>query len=523
MPTRLWYRSLYWRIALGFVAMMATILVVQGVVFLWMTGQMDELSPNRLPSQFAATMAADLSAALTEHPDLDTETYIRTNYGRALRGFAVVFVDQRAIVSERIPPPPPLVSQLRRRLGEGGGRGDFRRGPDGLGGPPPGGPPPGGPPPGGPPPGGPRGDRGRGGRGGPPGPPPIESALVVVNGVTAGIVGVPSGPPPWGVLLRDVGPLLAAVALGLLVAGTAVAALFVFRPAHRRLRRLQDAAVALGAGATGVRAPETGGDEVTSLARTFNDMAERLEERTRAAEAADRTRRQLLADVSHELSTPLSAIRGYVETLEMAPASLDPAETQRYLRIVIEETGRLEHIIGDLLDLARLEGGGGALNVEDVPVTTLFGRVRDRHAPMLDEKQVRLETTGAESVPVIRGDVNRLEQALQNLVANAIRHTPAGGRVTLHVERDDREARLIVEDTGAGIPPEHLPYVFDRFYKVDASRTGTAVPSGSGLGLSIVQAIVDRHGGNVTAGKAASGGARVVISLPWSESPAVLV
>ena len=124
------------------------------------------------------------------------------------------------------------------------------------------------------------------------------------------------------------------------------------------------------------------------------------------------------------------------------------------------------------------------------------------------------------------GDANRLEQAVQNLVANAIRHTPEGGRVTVRITleppaspklEERRRVQLIVEDTGPGIPPEHLPHIFDRFYKVDASRAGTTVPSGSGLGLSIVQAIVDRHGGTVIAENRPEGGARFVVRL--SESP----
>lgn len=524
MSAPAWYRSLYWRFGLGFVLLLAALLIVQGTVFLWMTGQMDELSPTRTSAQFATAIATDLSRELTERPDVDLSAYVKGQYGQALRGFAVVMNDGRVVTSERMPIPPNLVPQVRRRLsggefgrgGGGPGRGDRGYGPgDPL---PDGGAPdrfdPGRrPPPGGPPFGGGRGDRGprdgRGGPGGPGGPPP-EVSLIAVNAVTVGAVGVPSGSPPWSLLLRDVGPTLVASALGLLVAGTAIAALLVFRPTHRRLRNLQDAAEAIGSGAAGVRAADTGGDEVASLARAFNDMAAKLEERTRAVEVADRTRRQLLADVSHELSTPLAAIRGYVETLDIADASLDPAAKQRYLGIVQEEAARLEHIIGDLLDLARLEGGGTAFTMQTVSVPALFGRVRDRHAPVLEEREITLDTLGDAAVPEIQGDPNRLEQAVQNLVANAIRHTPERGRVTLRIEPGPR---LIVEDTGPGIPPEHLPHIFDRFYKVDASRAGTTVPSGSGLGLSIVQAIVERHGGTVTAENRPEGGARFVVTF----------
>ncbi|MEO8071176.1 MAG: HAMP domain-containing sensor histidine kinase, partial [Acidobacteriota bacterium] len=339
-------------------------------------------------------------------------------------------------------------------------------------------------------------------------------AQIVVNDIITGLVAVPREPPPLSVALRDLGPTLATVALGLLAAGTAIAALVIARPTRRRLRELQDAARAIAAGATGVRAPDTGGDEVTSLARAFNDMAGELEQRTLALEKADRTRRQLLADVSHELTTPLAAIRGYVETLGMADVPLDTATRARYLQIVNDETVRLEHIVGDLLDLARLEGGGGTFRAEPVSIAQLLQRVRHRHEPMVRDKDVALETLQDPAVEIITGDQNRLEQALQNLVANAIRHAPRGGRVTVRATPAADGVMFAVEDSGAGIPVEHLARIFDRFYKVDESRTGTAVPSGSGLGLSIVRAIVSRHGGTITASNAAHGGARFEIWLP---------
>ena len=156
-------------------------------------------------------------------------------------------------------------------------------------------------------------------------------------------------------------------------------------------------------------------------------MARNLEERTDALAEADRTRRQLLADVSHELNTPLAAIRGYVETLQMIDLKLDEPTRTRYLHIVMEETERLEAIVGDLLELARLEGGGGMLKEETVPVAMLFARLRDRHLRVLQERNIRFETVEAREAADLDGDATRLEQALQNLVANAIRHTPDGG------------------------------------------------------------------------------------------------
>ena len=168
-------------------------------------------------------------------------------------------------------------------------------------------------------------------------------------------------------------------------------AILVFRPVHRRLRGLEQAAAAVGAGETAVRAPENGGDEVASLARRFNRMAADLDARVQELHDADRSRRQLLADVSHELMTPLTAMRGYLETLALPAAVKDEATRARYLGIVTEETLRLEAIIGDLLDLARLEGGGGSFEREAVPLARLFERAFARHQGALDERGVTLE------------------------------------------------------------------------------------------------------------------------------------
>ena len=347
------------------------------------------------------------------------------------------------------------------------------------------------------------GFRERGGR------PPLFGRIVA-GGQVIGLVATPFDGPPWLAALREHGPMLALVGIVLLFAGTAAMAFFIFRPAQRRLQNLQRTAAAIGSGETSARAADQGGDEVAALAQAFNQMAADLDARVRELRESDRARRQLLADVSHELMTPLTAMRGYLETLGMPEAVRDQADRDRYLQIVMDETLRLESIIGDLLELARLEGGGTALQLEDVPVEELFARAADRHGAALRDKDITLDTHIAPGAETVHGDGRRLEQALQNLVANAVRHTPRGGRISLSADpagRADGRARvrLTVRDTGPGIAPEHLPLIFDRFYKADASREHQA--AGSGLGLSIVKAIVERHGGTITASSVSGGDA----------------
>jgi signal transduction histidine kinase len=493
------FRSLYWRIAIGFIAMLALLLLSQAALFLWLTGRFAESVSSTTPQELADMVARDLSEALSDQPALDLDAFVRERFTDVRRPFAVMMHDGRR-ASNRPGALPP-------GFGERGGR---------RGGPPPRFPPSAGEPP--PRPGGdpPRpfpGDRPerRRGRGGPGGPPHL--APIVVGGAQVGHVAVPSGPPPTEVLIRELGPTLTWSGLALLAVGSAIVALVIFRPARRRLRSLEDAARALGEGRTDVRADDRGGDEVSALAHTFNQMADELEARATALAASDRARRQLLADVSHELMTPLTAIRGYTETLAMPGLSVDEATRARYLDIVDQETYKLEAIIGDLLDLARLEGGGSALTIEAVPVSELFARVEDRHAPALQSRGIRLEVSAPADLEV-EGDLQRLEQAIQNVAANALRHTPDGGRIELRAEPCDDRVRITVRDTGPGIPPEHLPHIFDRFYKADASRCANGRTTGSGLGLSIVRAIVEHHGGTIGASNAPDGGAVFAIVLP---------
>ncbi len=173
-----------------------------------------------------------------------------------------------------------------------------------------------------------------------------------------------------------------------MIAGTALAALVIFRPAHAQLRALEDAARKLGEGDLTARAPAIGGDEVAAVAHAFNHMAGELSSRQAELVEADRIRRQLLADVSHELMTPLTAIRGYAETLSLAPFAPASPEGQRAVRIIHEEGERIERLVGDLLDLARFEAGGISLARDTVAVADLFSRVVERHSHAADEKGV---------------------------------------------------------------------------------------------------------------------------------------
>ncbi len=465
MPERVWYRSLYWRIGLGIILLLLVVLATQAVFFLWLVSRTPGALPPRALQQSARALALELESTLAQDPDLDLDRFVRDRVNALSRPIVLVWHDGRVIAAGIDQPPAWLVEAARARLDrQTEGRGAER----------------------------PNESRAPGAR-------PARAlglALVRVERTPIGVLAVLPG-PPLRTVLRELGPVLLAVATVLTLGGTALAVLLIFGPAHRRLRGLESAARRLGAGEGGARAPDAGGDEISAVARSFNAMAAEIVRRAEALQAADRARRQLLADVSHELMTPLTAMRGYLETLRLPGLALDPAARDRYTAIVLEETLRLERLIGDLLDLARLEAGGTSLTLTTVPVADLFERVRNRHERELLAKQITLDERISAAARTVHADPDRLEQALQNLAANALRHTPPGGRVTLGADRlEDGRMALSVADTGPGVPPEHLPHVFDRFYKADPSRAGAG---GSGLGLSIAKAIAERHGGAVRA------------------------
>lgn len=498
MSSPTWHRSLYWRIGLGLFAFLALMLAAQGALFLWMTGRVAGSMPATSPQRLADLVASDISTALAEDPALDLPQYVREHYGNVFQAFVVVMRDGRTVSNHDDLPqalqdalraeaqrrPPPRRRFPARGLGRGRG---FREGM-----------PPGQFPPQDPRvPGGPREPDARGAGEGP------ERAVgsrgnfspIVVGNVLVGRVAVLPGRPPFSRILRELGPAMGVVGGGVLAVGGTLIAFVVFGPVRRRLRQVQDATERLGLGDQRARAPEHGGDEVAAVARSFNRMAEELGARAEALQASDRARRQLLADVSHELNTPLTSMRGYLETIAIPDVAIDAGTRERYLGIVMEETHRLERIVGDLLDLARLEGAGTGMQRAVVEVPALFERVATRHERDLQAHGVELVRTVGPGAETVEGDPDRLEQAVQNLVANALHHTPQGGTITVSAERVGTTLRLSVGNTGPGIAPEHLPLIFDRFYKADVSRTS----GGSGLGLSIVKAIVERHGGTVTA------------------------
>ncbi len=224
---------------------------------------------------------------------------------------------------------------------------------------------------------------------------------------------------------------------------------------------------------------------------------------------AEAVRRDFVANVSHELRTPLASLRAMAETLRDGGLQ-DRALAERFVDQILQEVDRMSRLVADLLDLSSLEAGVVRLRQEELEAGELVEAVAQRFRELASRKGVRLVVRRQEAR--VRGDPDRLEQAVGNLVANAVQYTPAGGRVEVGVEVHGDEVQVVVQDTGPGIPPEHLPRVFERFYRVDPSRS--RAEGGTGLGLAIVKHVALAHGGRVEAGNRPGGGARFVLALP---------
>ena len=284
------------------------------------------------------------------------------------------------------------------------------------------------------------------------------------------------------------------------VGTAALALLLAFALSGRILRpvgELTAAAHRMRQGDLDVRVTPRGDDEIARLGRAFNEMAERLGQN-------ERTKRQMVSDVAHELRSPVTNLRCGLEAIQDGLAAPDRDRIDG----LHSETLLLQRLIADLQDLALADAGGLALERQTVDVAEIV-----RRALGPDPGGARVEVAIDPAAARVTADAGRLEQMLRNLISNARRHTPVEGRIDIRATRDDGHVRIAVADTGCGIPPEHLPHVFERFYRADPSRDRAT--GGAGLGLAIVRRLAEAHGGTVTAASdGANRGATVTISIP---------
>jgi len=328
---------------------------------------------------------------------------------------------------------------------------------------------------------------------------PTPAGVRLANGVAAIVVMLPqsAGPDVYAELRQR---LLVAGLIG--CAAALVAGIVLWRSLYRPLDRVTAAIRAVARGDFRQRVPVQGPSEVRALAADVNAMAD-------SVEASQRTLRDFLANVSHELKTPLTSIRGFSQA--MLDGTIEtPEERERAARVIDAESRRLLQLVGELLDLSRIESGQQAMARTEVRVGELLEHAREVFGLRAEAAGVALDVDG-DAPQVVSADFDRIEQVLGNLIENALRHTPRGGRITIGAhDAGGGMVEVTVADTGEGIAPRDLPHVFERFYRSPNESSGT----GAGLGLSIAREIVRAHGGEMRVESQLGRGATFAFTLP---------
>ena len=300
----------------------------------------------------------------------------------------------------------------------------------------------------------------------------------------------------------------------LLVFATGIAAavsFFLSTALTDRIFALNRAADQIAAGDLKARVTVTGRDELAQLAQTFNTMAEQIEAAQARQRELDTLRRDLVAWVSHDLRTPLTSIRALLEALADGVVD-DPATVQRYYRVAQQDIRALSQLIDDLFEVSQMDAGGLKLDLAQNSIGDLISDTIESFSEAARQQHVTLSGAVASRTDPVRMDAPRIGRVLANLTANALRHTPAGGRIDLAARRVDNRVIVEVSDTGEGIQPDDVPYVFERFYRGEKSRNRAT--GGAGLGLAIARGIVEAHGGSIHVESEAGQGARFTFTLP---------
>jgi len=306
--------------------------------------------------------------------------------------------------------------------------------------------------------------------------------------------------------------LLLAIVLLIFASGMAmVLGYFLSSTITNRIYTLKDAAEKLAAGNLQTRVPINGHDEVAALANTFNQMAEQLEAADKKQRELEHLRADLIAWVGHDLQTPLASMRAILEALEDGVVD-DPQTVKRYLNTAQRDVHTLSALIDDLFQMAQLDTGGIPLDCAESSLSDLISDTLESFSELALRQGVKLEGSVDPNVDPVMIDTQRIGRVLNNLIGNALRHTPIEGSVNVHAQRTASGVEVSVTDTGEGISAEDLPHVFESFYRGEKSRSRST--GGAGLGLAISRGIVQAHGGEIKVQSEAGLGSQFTFSLP---------
>jgi len=301
-----------------------------------------------------------------------------------------------------------------------------------------------------------------------------------------------------------------------------IAGLVLFASLTGRLKRLAKAMDAFRRGTTHqpIKLPATKGrhraDEIDRLGLTFTQMAARIEDQMAQLQKSDAMRRELIANVSHDLRTPLATLQGYIETLLLKEDSLSKQDRQSYLETAIRHCERLSKLVSELLELAKLDSYDIRAEREPFNLGELVQDVVQKFQLMAGEKQITLSTRCEKNLPFVNADIGLIERVLENLIENAVHNTPRGGSIRLELTPQPENVAVQVSDTGRGIPDEELAHIFNRFYQLDKSRKSEL--GHSGLGLAITKKILELHDRSIDVASALGSGTTFSFQLPVESS-----
>lgn len=298
-----------------------------------------------------------------------------------------------------------------------------------------------------------------------------------------------------------------AVMVALVVAGLVaiVASLIVAVWITRPLAHMAEGARRIADGRYGQRVAYRARDEIGEFSDAFNEMASKLE-------ATEKLRAELLATIAHELRTPLTNIQGYMEGLLDGVVTEEPATYE----MVRQEAGRLARLVGDIQRLSRLEAGAERFDPQPVDPSMAIRTAEMNLKPQFEDKGVILNAEAPDGLPTVWVDPDKLQQVLVNLLTNACRYTPPGGMVTVRASKTAHEVLISVRDTGIGIPVDDLRHIFERFYRVDKSRSSAG--GGAGIGLAVVKGVIEQSGGSIRVESACGEGTTMTFTLPLARA-----
>jgi len=305
-------------------------------------------------------------------------------------------------------------------------------------------------------------------------------------------------------------------AIGVSLLFALLAGVLLFSYLTRRLRRLSTVMDQFKhsdfSQAVAIPARSPAGDEIDRLGTTFAEMMQRMVAQVHKLKHTDRLRRELVANVSHDLRTPLAALQGYLETILLKGATLDAATQRQYLEIAARQSERLGRLVAELFELAKLDAEVTPLHAEAFSLAELVQDIAQKFSLAAQHNGIRLDVDCSEHLPFVYGDIGLIERVLVNLLENALRYTDAGGTISLRLTAQPDTVTVEVADTGCGIPAQDIAFIFDRCHRV--VRPGHADSEGAGLGLAIAQRIVQLHGHEIRVASQPLQGACFTFDLP---------